>query len=83
MLIGIKSRVLAIIGSLMPIGMAIAILFGSLDMPANIIDYVGVFLDVEVIIPVIIPYTLELAQRELSAWLLSHLGHMCYWVVGF
>jgi len=61
MLIGMKSRVLAIIGSLMPIGMAIAILFGSLDMPADIINYVGVFLDVEGIIPGIIPYTLELA----------------------
>ncbi len=61
MLIGMKSRVLAIIGSLMPIGMAVAILFGSLDMPADIINYVGVFLDTEGIIPGIIPYTLELA----------------------
>jgi len=60
MLIGMKSRVLAIIGSLMPIVMAIAILFGSLDMPADIITYVGVFLDAEGIIPGIIPYTLEL-----------------------
>lgn len=60
MLLGIKSRVAAIIGSLLPIGMAVAILFGSLDMPADIINYVGVFLDTEGIIPGIIPYTLEL-----------------------
>ena len=40
--------------------MAIAILFGSLDMPADIITYVGVFLDIEGLIPDIIPYTLEL-----------------------
>jgi hypothetical protein len=44
----------------MPILMAIAILFGSLDMPADIITYVGVFLDIEGLIPGIIPYTLEL-----------------------
>ncbi|MFX0074250.1 MAG: hypothetical protein ACFE96_02315 [Candidatus Hermodarchaeota archaeon] len=60
MLIGAKVRALAIIGSLMPIGMALAILFGSLDMPADIINYIGVFLDTEGIIPGIIPYTLEL-----------------------
>ena len=60
MILGVKSRVLSIIGSLMPIGMGIAILFGSLDMPADIINYVGVFLDTEGIIPGIIPYTLEL-----------------------
>lgn len=59
-LIGSKSRALAIIGSLMPIGLTIAIIFGSLDMPADIITYVGVFLDTEGIIPGIIPYTLEL-----------------------
>ncbi|GAH47191.1 unnamed protein product, partial [marine sediment metagenome] len=51
---------LTIIGSLMPIGMAIAIIFGSLDMPVDIINYVGVFLDTEGIIPDIIPYTLEI-----------------------
>ncbi|MFX0049361.1 MAG: hypothetical protein ACFE8G_14555 [Candidatus Hermodarchaeota archaeon] len=60
-LIGSKSRALAIIGSLMPIGLTIAIIFGSLDLPADIISYVGVFLDTEGIIPGIIPYTLELA----------------------
>ncbi|MHA1191780.1 MAG: hypothetical protein ACTSP9_05725 [Promethearchaeota archaeon] len=60
MLFGSKSRVAAIIGSLMPIGMGAAILFGSLDMPADIITYVGVFLDSVGIIPGIIPYTLEL-----------------------
>ena len=60
LLIGVNSRVLAIIGSLLPIGMAAAILFGSLDMPADIITYVGVFLDADGIIPGIIPYTLEL-----------------------
>lgn len=60
MILGVKSRALSIIGSLMPIGMGIAILFGSLDMPADIINYVGVFLDTEGIIPGIIPYTLEL-----------------------
>ncbi|MHA2288469.1 MAG: hypothetical protein ACXABG_06755 [Promethearchaeota archaeon] len=59
-LIGVKSRVLVIIGSLMPILMAVAILFGSLDMPADIMIYVGVFLDIDGIIPGIIPYTLEL-----------------------
>ena len=60
MLLGAKSRVAAIIGSLMPIGMCVAILFGSMDAPADIINYVGVFLDTEGIIPGIIPYTLEL-----------------------
>ncbi len=60
MILGVKSRALSIIGSLMPIGMGIAILFGSLDMPAEIINYVDVFLDTEGIIPGIIPYTLEL-----------------------
>jgi len=60
MIIGVKSRALTIIGSLMPIGMAIAIIFGSLDMPVDIINYVGVFLDTEGIIPGIIPYTLEI-----------------------
>ncbi|NVM17626.1 MAG: hypothetical protein HWN80_07905 [Candidatus Lokiarchaeota archaeon] len=59
-LLGLKSRVVAIIGSLMPIGMAIAILFGSLDMPADIINYVEVFLDLEGLIPGILPYTLEI-----------------------
>ncbi|NHJ20968.1 MAG: hypothetical protein EAX91_08505 [Candidatus Lokiarchaeota archaeon] len=59
-LIGVKSRALAIIGSLMPIAMTMAILFGSLDMPADIINYVGVFLDTGGIIPGIIPYTLEI-----------------------
>ena len=59
-LLGIKSRVVAIIGSLLPIGMAIAIIFGSMDMPTDIINYVGVFLDTEGLIPGIIPYTLEL-----------------------
>jgi hypothetical protein len=59
-IIGVKSRVLAIIGSLMPIAMTMAILFGSLDMPADVINYIGVFLDTEGIIPGIIPYTLEL-----------------------
>ena len=60
MLLGAKSRVAGIIGSLMPILMGAAILFGSMDMPADIINYVGVFLDTEGIIPGIIPYTLEL-----------------------
>ena len=59
-LFGSKSRVAAIIGSLMPILMSVAIIFGSMDMPADIIIYVGVFLDTEGIIPGIIPYTLEL-----------------------
>lgn len=60
LIIGVKSRVVAIIGAIMPILMAIAILFGSLDMPADIITYVDVFLDIEGLIPDIIPYTLEL-----------------------
>jgi hypothetical protein len=67
LLIGVKSRVVAIIGAIMPIGMAMAILFGSLDMPADIITYVGVFLDTEGIIPGIIPYTLELGPSGTAA----------------
>ena len=60
MLFGAKSRAAAIIGSFMPIAMSAAIIFGSFDMPADIITYVGVFLDADGIIPGIIPYTLNL-----------------------
>jgi len=73
-LIGVKSRALAIIGSLMPIMMALAILFGSLDMPADIINYVGVFLDTEGIIPGIIPYTLEIGPSGVMSLATVALG---------
>lgn len=43
MLIGIKSRASAIIGGIIPIGFALAMLFGTLGTPPNIMDYVSLF----------------------------------------
>ena len=81
-LFGSKSRVAAIIGSLMPILMSVAIIFGSMDMPADIIIYVGVFLDTEGIIPGIIPYTLELGPSGVVSLATVALGTYVLLVAG-
>jgi len=83
MLFGAKSRVAAIIGSLMPILMGGAILFGSLDMPADIITYVGVFLDAQGIIAGIKPYTLELGPSGPVSLATVTLGIYVMFLVGF
>lgn len=43
LLIGIKSRVVAIIGAIMPIAMALAIISGPFSVPPNVIDYISPF----------------------------------------
>ena len=42
-LLGLKCRVVSIIGALMPIGIALAILFGPFSVPPNVIDYIQPF----------------------------------------
>ena len=42
-LLGAKNRAVGIIGSLLPLGMALAILFGPLNVPPNIISYISPF----------------------------------------
>jgi hypothetical protein len=43
MLFGVKSRALAIIGAIMPIAIAIAVLFGPLSVPPNVLSYISPF----------------------------------------
>ncbi|MFW9770977.1 MAG: hypothetical protein ACFFEO_02240 [Candidatus Thorarchaeota archaeon] len=43
MLLGLKYRIFAIIGSIMPILIAIAIITGPFNAPPNLIDYISLF----------------------------------------
>lgn len=42
-LLGVKNRAVGVIGSLLPLAMALAILFGSFSVPPNIISYISPF----------------------------------------
>lgn len=64
LLIGIKSRVASIIGAIMPILLSVAILFGSLDIPPNLLVYVNVFLDPEPIVEGFIPLVVNVGPRN-------------------
>ncbi|MFX0059074.1 MAG: hypothetical protein ACFE85_13710 [Candidatus Hodarchaeota archaeon] len=83
LLIGMKSRVIAIIGAFMPIALCIAIIFGSMDIPPNLIDYVGVFLDTEPLLPGIIPFTLEIGPSNVATVALGTYILLAGGVLGF
>ncbi|MBY9006979.1 MAG: hypothetical protein KGD63_09485 [Candidatus Lokiarchaeota archaeon] len=61
---GIKSRIVAIIGAIMPILLSFAILFGSLDLPPNLLVYVNVFLDPEPIVEGFIPLSVNVGPTN-------------------
>ncbi len=58
-LIGAKSRATAIIGSIMPLLMAWAVIGGFYSVPPNLMQYIYVFLGSEMV-PGIIPFSLPL-----------------------
>jgi len=43
MLFGVKSRALAIIGAIMPLLIAIAVIFGPISVPPNVLSYISPF----------------------------------------
>ncbi|MHA1727370.1 MAG: hypothetical protein ACTSWY_01400 [Promethearchaeota archaeon] len=73
-LIGVKSRAMAIIGSLFPLAIGVIVLLARFNVVAGIIDYLAFCIDPVDLVAGIIPYTFNLAEVSLGAYILLASG---------